>query len=154
MYNEITPKVGHFALILQKIINSDSISTTSHDSYFFSSSAGITKRQPMVEGSRKVLWLPEGKCRTASMREDYVKELGRYDFNVLIQQICTKYVQTWMDANRHVQVDAYGPDDKDGTGRECSVKGWCGDDDACLLASQYFLHALYDSQNIPVENNA
>ena len=89
----------------------------------------------MVEGSRKVLWLPEGKCRTASMREDYVKELARYNFNVLIQQICTKYVQTWMDANRHVQVDAYGPDDKDGRGRECSVKGWCGDDDSCLLAS-------------------
>ena len=40
-----------------------------------------------------------------------------------------------MDTNRFVQVDAYGPDDKDGRGRECSVKGWCGDDDACLLAS-------------------
>jgi len=49
------------------------------------------------------------------------------------QGICTKYIRSNLDANRHVQVDAYGPDDKDGRGRECSVKGWCGDDDSCLL---------------------
>ena len=47
----------------------------------------------------------------------------------------------YMDANRHVHVDAYGPDDSDGGGgRECSVKGWCGDDDACLLASLHICH--------------
>ena len=44
-------------------------------------------------------------------------------------------VTYYMDTNRFLQVDAYGPDDQDGRGRECSVKGWCGDDDACLLAS-------------------
>ena len=69
------------------------------------------------------------------------------------QGICTKYIRSNLDANRHVQVDAYGPDDKDGRGRECSVKSWCGDDDSCLLASQYVLHAEYYSQCILVENN-
>ena len=44
-------------------------------------------------------------------------------------------VTYYLDTNRFVQVDAYGPDDTDGRGRECSVKSWCGDDDACLLAS-------------------
>ena len=70
------------------------------------------------------------------------------------QGICTKYIRSNLDANRHVQVDAYGPDDKDGRGRECSVKGWCGDNESCLLASQYVLHAEYYSQCILVENNA
>ena len=55
----------------------------------FCSSAGVTKRQPMVEGSRKVLWLPEGKCRSASMREEYVKELARYDFTGNLHKVHT-----------------------------------------------------------------
>ena len=77
MWNVFTKTTFRFALILQKIMNSASTSTTSHNYPFICSSAGVTKRQPMVEGSRKVLWLPEGKCRTASMREEYVKELAR-----------------------------------------------------------------------------
>ena len=49
------------------------------NSLYSCSSAGITKRRPMVEGARKVLWLPQGKCWTASRREEYVKELARQD---------------------------------------------------------------------------
>ena len=110
----------------------------------------------MVEGARKVLWLPEGKCRTPSKREEYVKELARQDFIFITEQnhfdcsvvslfgalsnifhIINEFIMSHhMVPSRHVQVDAYGPGDKDGGGRECSVKGWCGDDDACLLASQ------------------
>ena len=159
----------------------------------------------MVEGSREVLWLPEGRCRTASRREDYVKELARfairhatpfiyfywlllYTFSdayapkgilgprkevanvpkliekhdscqllhyyhlMINSRGCTPNIpdrsmvlvspplldtrtQLLQSAYRHIQVDAYGPDDKEGRGRECSSKGWCGDNRRCLVAS-------------------